>query len=581
VNGLFVTFKTANQTFRFGKAESNNLKTTLIDLILDPNQKYNIKELDGVTCKIDMLSNFKEINDYTDWEIGTHGIRITYITQEMQSMSSADYAMPGLNPQYKPLENSQTAIILPSEPKEQEWTKRETILHLLKEGGIVNDLKEDDSETDFKNNVIFKYLKIESFTTMVISKKYNQEFNSLRTSEQIVQGFIENYLNRVEYLCYSDLKERIVNSSNIKIPLRESSLLLYIIKPPFTKRKNKYQIEKLYRVIYVLKGLFNNYHKLKLDFNVVNDSHLIIEKHNISMTYTEIGYINENVKFENEASFVGLLNNFLVEDIEKRKYLYIWKRKNDGTVVGFHRILVLNNNTFFDKISIDDKGYIDFFYEMTPNKIDVYIDEMKVPGKSAYYLKNNFLKRSGGDGWKFNYRQGFHQDENLLFQWGKSNLPIVNTGKYMVCIDNLSLRVLVKMMNFDGFCNKSQTIVKIPIANRYALLFIKQVDSQNKKFGELIPTLTNKVKVSVPIYSFLGWVINTRGIFKRKKDLSILDIDDNVIQSKTQIDNGMFFVNGEYMNICTKVKVYIIDEYYNTFTIKQEGVIGDIKNFEV
>ncbi|KAJ2471082.1 AMME syndrome candidate protein 1 protein, partial [Coemansia sp. RSA 2320] len=71
-------------------------------------------ELTRLSCSVSLLTDFEETVDYLDWDIGTHGVWIEFCNERGRL---------------------QTATFLPEIAKDQEWTKIQTIDHLLRKGG--------------------------------------------------------------------------------------------------------------------------------------------------------------------------------------------------------------------------------------------------------------------------------------------------------------------------------------------------------------------------------------------------------------------------------------------------------------
>jgi AMMECR1 domain-containing protein len=69
--------------------------------------------LSSLECQVTLLTNFEPISDPMDWEIGTHGLRISFIHN---------------NRRYG-------ATYLPDVAREQGWTKEETMVSLMRKGG--------------------------------------------------------------------------------------------------------------------------------------------------------------------------------------------------------------------------------------------------------------------------------------------------------------------------------------------------------------------------------------------------------------------------------------------------------------
>lgn len=72
-----------------------------------------MSQLPHLSCSLTLLSNFEPCADALDWELGTHGIRISFIYR---------------NRRYG-------ATYLPDVAVEQGWTKEETIESLMRKAG--------------------------------------------------------------------------------------------------------------------------------------------------------------------------------------------------------------------------------------------------------------------------------------------------------------------------------------------------------------------------------------------------------------------------------------------------------------
>ncbi|KAI8813035.1 ammecr1 protein [Cladochytrium replicatum] len=73
-----------------------------------------LSELPRLTCGVSLLIDFEEAEDYLDWEVGKHGIRILFNDDDGRK---------------------RTATYLPEVAEEQGWTKEEAIDSLLRKGG--------------------------------------------------------------------------------------------------------------------------------------------------------------------------------------------------------------------------------------------------------------------------------------------------------------------------------------------------------------------------------------------------------------------------------------------------------------
>ncbi|BHF68562.1 AMME chromosomal region protein 1-like [Sparganum proliferum] len=84
-------------------------------------------EFPHLSCSVSILIDFEDGQNYKDWEIGVHGIRIEF-TNERGMQRSATY--------------------LPEVAAEQGWNHQETIDSLLRKGGYKNEITETASEIE-------------------------------------------------------------------------------------------------------------------------------------------------------------------------------------------------------------------------------------------------------------------------------------------------------------------------------------------------------------------------------------------------------------------------------------------------
>eukprot|EP00049_Salpingoeca_infusionum_P025785 m.21685 g.21685 ORF g.21685 m.21685 type:complete len:200 (+) comp8320_c0_seq1:106-705(+) len=88
------------------------IKSAIHDHRFNP---ITLKELKTLQCGISLLTNFENGKDYLDWDIGTHGIEIEFLSSDGQRGR---------------------ATYLPEVAVEQGWTKLEAIDSLLHKGGF-------------------------------------------------------------------------------------------------------------------------------------------------------------------------------------------------------------------------------------------------------------------------------------------------------------------------------------------------------------------------------------------------------------------------------------------------------------
>ncbi|XP_054244641.1 nuclear protein AMMECR1 isoform X2 [Indicator indicator] len=91
-------------------------------------------ELPRLFCSVSLLTNFEDVCDYMDWEVGVHGIRIEFINEKG---------------------SKRTATYLPEVAKEQGWDHIQTIDSLLRKGGykapITNEFRKTIKLTRYRS----------------------------------------------------------------------------------------------------------------------------------------------------------------------------------------------------------------------------------------------------------------------------------------------------------------------------------------------------------------------------------------------------------------------------------------------
>ncbi|XP_017268086.1 AMME syndrome candidate gene 1 protein isoform X2 [Kryptolebias marmoratus] len=91
-------------------------------------------ELPRLSCSVSLLTNFEDVGDYLDWEVGVHGIRIEFFNEKG---------------------SKRTATYLPEVAKEQGWDHIQTIDSLLRKGGykapITNDFRKTIKLTRYRS----------------------------------------------------------------------------------------------------------------------------------------------------------------------------------------------------------------------------------------------------------------------------------------------------------------------------------------------------------------------------------------------------------------------------------------------
>lgn len=128
---LFVTWQLGEDKHLrgcIGTFKATNLHLGLRDYAIQSATKderfhpINRDELNNLYVSVSILTHFEEANDYLDWEVGVHGIRIEFLN-ERGSKRSATY--------------------LPEVASEQAWNRVQTIDSLLRKGGFRGSITDD------------------------------------------------------------------------------------------------------------------------------------------------------------------------------------------------------------------------------------------------------------------------------------------------------------------------------------------------------------------------------------------------------------------------------------------------------
>jgi uncharacterized protein (TIGR00296 family) len=111
--------------FSPNKLSKNLSKYCLIAALEDTRfPPITMSELPELKCCISLLTDFEEMKDPFEWEVGTHGIEI-----EFKGPNGREYG----------------GTFLPEVAPEQGWDKEKTLKHLIKKGGFkgtIEDVKD-------------------------------------------------------------------------------------------------------------------------------------------------------------------------------------------------------------------------------------------------------------------------------------------------------------------------------------------------------------------------------------------------------------------------------------------------------
>ncbi|XP_049623563.1 nuclear protein AMMECR1 isoform X1 [Suncus etruscus] len=140
---LFVTWKIGRDkrlrgcigTFSAMNLHSGLREYTLTSALKDSRfPPMTRDELPRLFCSVSLLTNFEDVCDYLDWEVGVHGIRIEFINEKG---------------------SKRTATYLPEVAKEQGWDHIQTIDSLLRKGGykapITNEFRKTIKLTRYRS----------------------------------------------------------------------------------------------------------------------------------------------------------------------------------------------------------------------------------------------------------------------------------------------------------------------------------------------------------------------------------------------------------------------------------------------
>ncbi|KAM4726649.1 AMME syndrome candidate gene 1 protein isoform X1 [Xiphophorus maculatus] len=140
---LFVTWKIGRDkrlrgcigTFSAMNLHSGLREYTLTSALKDSRfPPMTRDELPRLFCSVSLLTNFEDVGDYLDWEVGVHGIRIEFFNEKG---------------------SKRTATYLPEVAKEQGWDHIQTIDSLLRKGGykapITNDFRKTIKLTRYRS----------------------------------------------------------------------------------------------------------------------------------------------------------------------------------------------------------------------------------------------------------------------------------------------------------------------------------------------------------------------------------------------------------------------------------------------
>lgn len=91
-------------------------------------------ELQDLTCQVSLLDDYEEIGGFEEWQLGTHGIRVTWILKSNSLFS---------------FKRHYSATFLPEVPIEQDWTREQTWKALQRKAGLPKTFSTKDYKDGF------------------------------------------------------------------------------------------------------------------------------------------------------------------------------------------------------------------------------------------------------------------------------------------------------------------------------------------------------------------------------------------------------------------------------------------------
>jgi len=132
---IFVTWKKGHHRHLRGCIGTFSKSISLHETLIDYTQTsafrdsrfepISLHEVPHLHCSVSLLINFEPANDYNDWVIGVHGIRIDFSDPVSRNRMLS-------------------AVYLPEVAREQGWNHVETLDNLMRKGGFKSEITEED-----------------------------------------------------------------------------------------------------------------------------------------------------------------------------------------------------------------------------------------------------------------------------------------------------------------------------------------------------------------------------------------------------------------------------------------------------
>ncbi|KAI9063155.1 hypothetical protein FKP32DRAFT_1651321 [Trametes sanguinea] len=107
-------------------------------------------ELENLECSVSLLTDFEDVGSYLDWELGVHGIHITFPYPSLIPVAPSPSSAPSplsssssSTPTRGVLKHTFSATFLPHVAEEQGWDKIETIDSAIRKAGWSGRISED------------------------------------------------------------------------------------------------------------------------------------------------------------------------------------------------------------------------------------------------------------------------------------------------------------------------------------------------------------------------------------------------------------------------------------------------------
>ncbi|KAH8830574.1 alport syndrome [Flagelloscypha sp. PMI_526] len=110
-------------------------------------RKIQLTELPHLQCVVSLLTDFEDASSYLDWDVGTHGIQISFnhpaLLPQSESSTPSPFSSSSFLPRFTSSRQRFSACYLPDVIPEQGWTKIEAIDSAIAKAGWNGTISED------------------------------------------------------------------------------------------------------------------------------------------------------------------------------------------------------------------------------------------------------------------------------------------------------------------------------------------------------------------------------------------------------------------------------------------------------